>query len=170
VLKEKFKNILDSTGRSSFVLTTEEINTSHLRLSLNHPGCGGFVVFEGVVRDFNEGKIVIALEYEAYAELVQNEAEKIFSEIRERFQCRSVTVVHRTGRLSIGDIAVWVGVNSVHRGSAFDACQYMIDELKVRLPIWKKEFYKNSESSWVNCQACSSYVSKDLGRDSAPPP
>jgi molybdopterin synthase catalytic subunit len=137
-----------------FELTHDSIQGGHLRNRMLHPSCGAIVVFEGWVRDFNEGRVVTALHYEAYPELVQNEAKVIFAEAQNKFQLRSALVVHRIGQLNIGEIAVWVGVTSIHRQASFLACQYLIDELKIRLPIWKKEFYSDFDSGWVNCQAC----------------
>jgi molybdopterin synthase catalytic subunit len=160
VLLSKVNSLLSSRGTFSFQLNSSKIDPNKLRSSVLHPSCGGLVIFEGIVRDFNEGKVVTALEYEAYPELVDTESKKIFSEIQSQFQCRSVVVEHRIGKLDVGDIAVWIGVSSVHRGAAFKACEYMIDELKIRLPIWKKEHYSDHFSSWVNCQTCGNYKSK----------
>ena len=73
------------------------------------------------------------------------------AEAREKFSLLSTTAVHRVGHLQIGDMAVWVGVAAAHRGPAFDACRFIIDELKARAPIWKKEHYVAGASSWINC-------------------
>ena len=77
--------------------------------------------------------------------------EKILQEACERFELLTVSSRHRIGRLEIGDCAVWVGVSAAHRGAAFDGCRYIIDELKHRLPIWKKEHYADGHSGWINC-------------------
>ena len=82
------------------------------------------------------------------------EGNKIIAEAREKFPIIDATCVHRVGLLEIGDIAVWVGVSSGHRGEAFDACRYIIDEIKHRTPIWKKEFYTDGHSGWVRCENC----------------
>jgi len=86
--------------------------------------------------------------------LAVNEAGKIIAEARSRFDIYDALCVHRAGRLEIGDIAVWVGVTAAHRRDAFQAAQFIIDEIKTRLPIWKKETYTDGSSGWVNCAKC----------------
>lgn len=92
-----------------------------------------------------------ALEYEAHGPVAVSEGEKILAEARERFGLLAASSCHRVGRLEIGDCAVWVGVSAAHRGVAFEGCRYIIDELKQRLPIWKKEHYRDGHSDWINC-------------------
>ena len=92
-----------------------------------------------------------SLDYEAYALLAETEGERILAEARDRFALVSTTGVHRVGHLQLGDLAVWVGVTGEHRGAAFDACRYVIDEAKARLPIWKKEHYVSGATAWINC-------------------
>jgi molybdopterin synthase catalytic subunit len=103
------------------------------------------------VRNRNEGQPVLSLEYEAYAPLAEAEGEKILAEARARFALVGVAGVHRIGHLQLGDLAVWVGVTAEHRGEAFEACRYIIDEAKARLPIWKKEHYASGATAWINC-------------------
>jgi molybdopterin synthase catalytic subunit len=103
------------------------------------------------VRNHNEGEAVVALEYEAHEPIANREGEKIISEARQRFAILAAHCRHRAGKLAIGDCAVWVGVSAAHRGAAFDACRYIIDETKRRVPIWKKEHYRDGHSAWVNC-------------------
>jgi molybdopterin synthase catalytic subunit len=103
------------------------------------------------VRNHNEGQAVASLEYEAYAELAETEGNRIMAEAGERFDLLAAQAVHRVGHLQIGEMAVWVGVASAHRGPAFDACRFIIDELKTRVPIWKKEHYVAGASAWINC-------------------
>lgn len=122
-----------------------------LQDSVRDPSCGAVITFEGVVRNHNEGKEVRALFYEACESLALSEAAHIFSEAKEKFAYTNAVCVHRTGELSIGDTAVYVAVSAAHRGEAFAACRYIIDEVKHRLPIWKKETYRDGQSSWVNC-------------------
>lgn len=136
-----------------FSISNATIDAAELKAKLIDRKAGAFVTFEGWVRDHNEGKEVLTLEYEAYEALCQNEALQILTEAREKFGVIDVHCVHRTGKLDIGEMAVWVGVSSAHRGAAFDACRYVIDEIKSRLPIWKKETYVNGSSDWVNCQS-----------------
>lgn len=139
---------------SYFSLCHSAIPVEVLRQGLQHSGCGGYVAFEGWVRDHNEGRRVLRLEYEAFATLAEREAERILEEARARFEISCVACAHRVGSLAIGEIAVWVGVSAPHRGAAFDACRYVIDQIKHRLPIWKKEFYEDGDSGWVNCEHC----------------
>lgn len=133
------------------------IDTAELARSLQDPRAGGYVAFEGWVRNENDGHEVLRLEYEAYEPLSIKEGEKIIAEALSKFPFFEARVVHRTGLLELGDCAVWVGVVSKHRDEAFRACRYIIDELKVRLPIWKKEHYVNGDSGWVNCERCASH-------------
>ncbi len=125
-----------------------------LRKGLSSKGAGAFNCFEGRVRDRNEGKIVIALEYETYESLCEREAKKIFHEVYRKFHIIEARCYHREGKLNVGEMAVWVGVIARHRDDSFKACRYIIDEVKKRLPIWKKEYYDNGESSWVACNVC----------------
>ena len=107
--------------------------------------------FEGWVRNNNEGHSVHRLEYEAFVDLAVKEGERIVQEAIKRFGVEKAACVHRVGSLAIGDIAVWVGVSSGHRDEAFKACRYIIDEVKHRVPIWKKEHYASGATGWVNC-------------------
>ena len=115
---------------------------------------GGFVTFEGWVRDHNHDQAVSHLIYEAYPVLAIKEGKRLLAETKERFDINQAYCVHRVGRLELEEIAVWVGVSAAHRAEAFDACQYIIDEIKNRVPIWKKEFYSDGQNSWVNCPRC----------------
>ncbi|MBF2052062.1 MAG: molybdenum cofactor biosynthesis protein MoaE [Candidatus Sericytochromatia bacterium] len=137
-----------------FKMFAEPIQDGPLRARLQSARAGALVVFEGWVRNHNEGFAVEALEYEAFAEMALLEAEKILAEARERWAIEAIVGAHRTGLLQIGEIAVWVGVSAAHRGEAFAACQYAMDEIKRRLPIWKKEHYRDRPAEWVNCQHC----------------
>jgi molybdopterin synthase catalytic subunit len=137
---------------SSFSFSDQPINTVALHVTLNHATAGGFVAFEGWVRNHNEGQAVLKLEYEAFAELATKEGQRVVDEALQKFAITGAACVHRVGLLEIGDMAVWVGVAAAHRGAAFDACRYIIDEVKQRVPIWKKEHYASGDSGWVNCE------------------
>lgn len=139
---------------SGFRLGADPFDTGALRAELGDFACGGYAAFEGWVRDHNEGRRVTRLEYEAFAPLAVREGERIIAEARERFGLRGALCVHRIGALALGDIAVWVGVSAPHRDEAFRGCRYIIDEIKHRLPIWKKEHYDDGDSGWVNCERC----------------
>jgi molybdopterin synthase catalytic subunit len=138
----------------SFRFTQTAIDTEEARRELQDFGAGGYVSFEGWVRDQNEGQEVTRLEYEAFQELAVKEGERIVAEALRRFPVKHALCIHRVGSLGLGEMAVWVGVSSTHRGEAFDACRFIIDEVKHRVPIWKKEHYRNGNSGWVNCERC----------------
>ena len=135
----------------SFNITASPIDPKALKRALESDDVGACVTFEGWVRDHNDGEAVVALEYEAHAAIAEQEGSTIIEEARERFAIGSARCEHRIGKLAIGDCAVWVGVSAAHRGAAFDACRYIIDETKRRVPIWKKEHYRDGHSGWVNC-------------------
>jgi molybdopterin synthase catalytic subunit len=139
---------------SGFRLTPLAIDIALLRTELADPSCGGYAAFEGWVRDHNEGQKVTRLEYQAYEALALREGARIVDEARQRFGVPQLLCVHRIGALEIGDIAVWVGATAPHRDEAFRACRYVIDEVKHRVPIWKKEHYQGGDSGWVNCERC----------------
>jgi molybdopterin synthase catalytic subunit len=137
-----------------FEISKAPIDVDSLRRGLMDSSCGGYTSFEGWVRDHHQGRAVSGLHYEAYAELAKEEGLRILAEAEERFGPVRLACVHRIGELSVGELAVWVGAAAPHRDEAFKACRYVIDELKQRLPIWKKEHYIEGESAWVDCERC----------------
>ena len=141
-----------------FAVSAEMIDPDALRDALAASAAGACVTFEGWVRDHNEGREVTALEYEVYEPLAVSEAQRILGEARRKFDLIAVQAVHRSGGLDISECAVWVGVSASHRDAAFAACRYVIDEIKQRLPIWKKEYYRDGDSGWVNCERCASHA------------
>jgi molybdopterin synthase catalytic subunit len=141
-----------------FSISGEPVKPELLRSKLDDRACGGYVSFEGWVRDHNEGHQVRRLEYEVYETLALAEGDRILNEAIARFGISHAACVHRSGVLEIGDLAVWVGVSAAHRDEAFLACRYIIDEAKIRLPIWKKEHYVSGDSGWVNCERCAVHV------------
>ena len=137
-----------------FTFSAAPLDPAALQRGLRDARCGGFAAFEGWVRNHNEGHAVTRLEYEAFAELAEKEGARIVQAAIGKFGVTRAACVHRVGSLAIGDVAVWVGVSSRHRAEAFAACRYIIDEVKHRVPIWKKEHYVNGDSGWVNCERC----------------
>jgi adenylyltransferase/sulfurtransferase len=137
-----------------FDIVEHALDPDALRRDLLDDAAGGLVVFEGLVRDHNDGRAVSGLEYEIYPAMAIREAEKIFAEAREKFDVIRLRGAHRSGSLGIGEMAVWVGASGRHREDAFRACRYLIDEIKHRLPVWKKEHYVEGPSAWVDCQGC----------------
>jgi molybdopterin synthase catalytic subunit len=134
-----------------FALSERPIDAAALRARLAHHAAGGVCVFEGVVRDRNDGRRVASLRYEAYAELAQREGERVVGEALARWPLLGVACMHRTGELALGDLAVWVGVAAGHRAEAFDACRFLIDSIKGRLPIWKREDYADGGGTrWLH--------------------
>jgi molybdopterin synthase catalytic subunit len=142
----------------AFSFSQAPLRPEAYRMELADPAAGGYAAFEGWVRNHNEGHVVTRLEYEAFEALANKEGERIVAEAIERFGVSRAACVHRVGSLAIGDLAVWVGVSSRHRAEAFAACRYIIDEVKHRLPIWKKEHYQNGDSGWVNCERCAEHA------------
>ena len=116
------------------------------------PDSGALATFFGIVRDHNEGRAVRQLYYECYASMADKEMDSIRENARRRWELTDVRILHRTGLLEIGDIAVAVAVASAHRAEAFEACAYIVDEIKNHVPIWKKEFYAEGTADWVLCR------------------
>lgn len=142
---------------SRFLITSQVIDLDRFRRGQLDTSCGAYVQFEGWVRDHNEGQAVLRLEYEVYEPLAVKEGENIIAEAQEKFGISNAAAIHRSGLMELTEAAVVVGVSSPHRSEAFDACRYIIDETKVRLPIWKKEHYASGEAEWVNCQRCAAH-------------
>ena len=133
-------------------ITEKPIIPDAMRKSAEVPAaCGGGVTFEGIIRDHNHGREVTKLEYEAYDALALKELQRICLEAADRYGLEYVRAVHRKGELQIGELAVIVQVFAHHRGEAFAGCRYVIDQLKQRLPIWKKEHYAEGDTSWTRC-------------------
>ena len=129
-------------------ITREPLDRAALVATVTHPGAGGIVVFEGVVRDNARGKQVRYLEYDVYPEMAIKQIRAIAAEAEQRWGARHVAVAHRVGRLEIGEASVIVAVATPHRAEAFEACRYIIDTLKATVPIWKKEVATGGEE-WV---------------------
>jgi molybdopterin synthase catalytic subunit len=132
-----------------FRITSDPLDPDALRRELPDSRAGAYVAFEGRVRSRNAGREVRSLEYETYLELAEKEGARVLAEARARFAVLSAACVHRVGHLQVGELAVWVGVTAEHRGAAFDACRYIVDEMKVHVPIWKKEHYASGAPAWV---------------------
>ena len=119
-----------------------------LERAVSHAGAGGIVTFQGVVRDNARGKRVRHLEYDAYPEMAEQQMREIAAEVERRWATDHIAIVHRIGRLEIGECSVVVVVACPHRAEAFEACRYAIDTLKASVPIWKKEIAEDGEE-WV---------------------
>lgn len=135
-----------------FSLSGQNLNRDKLHQDLANSKAGAIVVFEGWVRNHNEGKQVSSLEYQIYHELALKEGQRILDEAKTKFNLHDVISVHREGHLKLGEIAIWIGATASHRDDAFKATRYVIDEIKHRLPVWKKEHYVSEQAEWVFCR------------------
>ena len=133
-----------------FEITTEAISVDGVVGRLADPAIGAVVTFVGVVRGETDGREVHCLEYEAYQEMAEEQLRQIGDEIRERWKpIREVTIVHRVGRLQVGETAVVIALSAAHRQDTFDALRYAIDRLKEIVPLWKKEVWADGAGDWV---------------------
>ena len=133
-----------------FAISPAPFDIAPLRERLLTNSAGAYASFEGWVRDHNDGQAVQGLFYESYRELAEAEGERILEEAMQRFDITAAACVHRTGELALGELAVWVGASAGHRGPAFDACRWIIDEVKTRVPIWKRERYTEGNETWLH--------------------
>jgi molybdopterin synthase catalytic subunit len=133
-----------------FAIASRPFDIAPLRTRLLNDRAGAYAAFEGWVRDHNDGRAVRGLRYEAYVELAEAEGRRIVREALDRFGALDACCVHRVGELAIGELAVWVGVSAAHRAAAFDACRWIIDEVKARVPIWKHEHYADGDAGWLH--------------------
>lgn len=138
----------------AFAISDEPIDIAAVRRAMADTDCGAYVQFEGWVRNVNEGREVDRLEYEVYAPLAEREGIRIIEEAVREFGLSRALCIHRSGLLELGDCAVIAAATAPHRDEAFLGCRYIIDEVKARLPIWKKEHYADGDREWINCQHC----------------
>lgn len=131
-----------------FTLTDNPLVLPDLQLDAR---AGGVVTFSGHVRDLNNGKLVTAIDYEAYPQLAEAEGNVILEEARAEFGLQAARAIHRVGHLKVGERAVWVYAAAMHRREAFLAAEYIIHAIKHRVPIWKKEYYADGSTEWVRC-------------------
>jgi molybdopterin synthase catalytic subunit len=127
------------------------IDVAALIATVSDPAHGAICTFLGTTRETSPGddRPVAALDYEAYVELARADFEAIAAEARERFGPLSIAIVHRTGHVALGEASVAIAVGSPHRGAAFDACEFAINALKARAPIWKRETYRDGDTAWI---------------------
>ncbi len=133
-----------------FRLTREAIDFHALTESVRSPHCGAVVLFLGTVRDLTGDQVTVFLEYETYAPMAEKKLAEIEREAREKWPIGDIAIVHRLGRLEVGEVSVAVAVSCPHRAQAFDACRYVIDTLKELVPIWKKENAPDGSGEWVH--------------------
>ena len=131
-------------------LTHEPIDYYRLTEEVRRPGCGGVVTFLGTVRDLTDGRTTAALDYEAYPGMAEKKMAEIERNVRDRWSVGEIMMVHRLGHLEVGEVSVAVAVSCPHRDQAFEACRHAIDQLKLIVPIWKKENWADGTSEWVH--------------------
>ena len=136
-------------SESFALVTSDPIDPARLLGDTLSPDDGAALLFWGVVRNQNDGRPVSHLEYSAYAEMAEREMRRIADEARERFGTGRIRVVHRTGKLAIGEASVAIAVASPHRAEAYEASRYVIEQLKQRVPVWKREGYVDGDTEWV---------------------
>ena len=131
-------------------LVTRELDPAALLREVATTGCGATALFVGTVRDVHDGRAVAGMDYEAYAAMAERELAAIVAEAVSRFDTDQVVCEHRVGTLGLGDASVAIVVAHAQRAPAFDACRFVIEELKRRVPIWKREHYADGTREWVD--------------------
>ncbi len=136
-----------------FKITTEVITGAEVREAVEAPDAGAVVLFFGTVRNNTDGRPTKYLEYEAYPPMAEKKMAEIAEEISDKWGIHHVAMMHRVGRLEIGEVSVAVAVASPHRKDGFEACQYAMNRLKQIVPIWKREVWADGEAEWVKPDA-----------------
>jgi MoaE-MoaD fusion protein len=146
-----------SKNSDFFELTRQPLNVGEIARRVVPPSCGAIVTLDGFVREWTRGRQTNYLVYEAYEPMALTEMEKLGRAARERFDIAHISIVHRLGRLEIGETSVVVAVAAPHRRAAFEACEWIIKELKRTVPVWKKEFYADG-SAWVEGENANAFL------------
>lgn len=135
-----------------FRVTRKTIDLQELVAFVTDPAAGAIVTFIGTTRDNNEGRKVIALDYEAYPEMAEKELARLGEEAKKRWHIERIAIVHRIGPVQITEPSVIIAVSAAHRADAFEACRFAIEEIKKSVPIWKKELFEGGEV-WIGTQS-----------------
>jgi len=153
-------------------LTPDPIDYHALTEAVRSPHCGAVALFLGTVRDLTGERVTVFLDYEAYPPMAEKKLAEIEAAVRGRWAVGDVALVHRLGRLAVGDVSVAVAVSAPHRAAAFDACRYAIDALKELVPIWKRENPPDGTGEWVHPSATpvAANPAREAGDASDPPP
>ncbi len=133
-----------------FTVTTEPLSVQQLNDLVKRSSDGAVVTFDGIVRDNFDGRAVRYLEYEAYVAMVEKKMAEIGAEVQQKFAVGEIAMMHRIGRLEIGESSIVIAVAAPHRHAAFEACAYAMDRVKEDVPVWKKEFFADGDDHWVN--------------------
>ena len=150
-------SVCDSSARDFFELTTHPIDVGAVARRVVLPQCGATVTLDGYAREWTRGRRTLHLVYEAYPPMAISEMERLGQQAHEKFEIAHIGIVHRTGRVDIGETSVAIAVSAPHRRAAFEACEWAIRELKRTVPIWKKEFFEDGEV-WVEGEGLPSDV------------
>lgn len=135
-----------------FRVTEKALNLQEVVDYVADPEAGAIVTFVGTTRNHNEGRRVISLDYEAYPEMAEKELARLGEEAKRRWKIRRMGIIHRVGRVEITEPSVVIAVSAAHRGDAFQACRFAIEEIKKKVPIWKKEVFEGGEV-WIGTQS-----------------
>jgi len=149
-------------------IVRKKIDTQAVLDKIKQPADGAAVIFEGVVRDNTRGRRTLYLDYEAYEEMALKQMDSLAEQALQQFPIRDVAMVHRLGRLEIGDTSVLIVVASAHRAAAFDACRWLIDTLKRTVPIWKKEYFEDG-AVWADGEPFPAGIPRAEGSQSGRP-
>uniref|UniRef100_A0A8C5ZBD5 Molybdopterin synthase catalytic subunit n=1 Tax=Marmota marmota marmota TaxID=9994 RepID=A0A8C5ZBD5_MARMA len=153
-LSRKDMDKVEETSKDIIKFTAEKLSVDDVSQLVTSPLCGAISLFVGTTRNNFEGKKVISLEYEAYLPMAENEIRKICSHIRQKWPVKHIAVFHRLGLVPVSEASIIIAVSSAHRAASLEAVTYAIDTLKARVPIWKKELYEESSSSWKRNKEC----------------
>jgi|SRR5579864_2042352 len=151
-----------TTKAANVAIVRERIDVQTISNSLRQPADGACCIFEGIVRDNSRGRKTLFLDYEAYEPMALKEMEVLAHEGQRKFDIREAVIVHRLGRVHIGETSVLVAVASAHRSAAFEACKWLIDNLKKRVPVWKKEYFQDG-AMWADGEPFPAELSADSG-------
>ena len=133
-----------------FRVTTDPLSVQQVNDLVKRPTDGAVVTFDGIVRNNFDGRAVRYLAYEAYAAMAEKKMAEIGAEVQQKFTIGEIAMVHRIGRLEIGESSIVIAVAAPHRHAAFEACAYAMDRVKAEVPVWKKEFFGDGADHWVN--------------------
>jgi len=133
-----------------FRVTTDPLSVQQVSDLVKRPTDGAVVTFDGIVRNNFDGRSVRYLAYEAYAAMAEKKLAEVGAEVQQKFAIGEIAMVHRIGRLEIGESSIVIAVAAPHRHAAFEACAYAMDRVKAEVPVWKKEFFGDGADHWVN--------------------
>ncbi|KAA0193889.1 hypothetical protein HAZT_HAZT010098 [Hyalella azteca] len=144
----------ETGGITHIELTFSELSVSEATKIVSSAKCGAISLFVGTTRDVFENKTVVSLEYEAYEVMAQKEMKKLADEVRKQFPVENILIIHRLGNVKVCEASIIVGVSSVHRAEAMAATTFIMDRIKARVPVWKKEVYSDGTKNWKENKEC----------------